>query len=149
MGIANPARRSPSWSAQAHARGAKKSHEVPALADKNADLEKTIRREAGSATTARLQTMPRLGPITAVAIEAFAPPMMTFKARNPSSSRERSQRARLMLVDHRSGGPLNLLQYDIITPKIGEVLHDLGSILGVEKDSVENVVVQHEAAIAT
>ena len=54
-----------------------------------------------------------------------------------------------MLVDHRSGGPLNLLQYDIITPKIGEVLHDLGSILGVEKDSVENVVVQHEAAIAT
>ena len=75
LGIANPARRSPSCSAQAHARGAKKSHEVPALADKIADLEQTIRREAGSATTARLQTMPRLGPITAVAIEAFAPPM--------------------------------------------------------------------------
>jgi transposase len=43
-------------------------------------LEKKLRAEAGQAeATRRLQTMPGVGPITAVAIESFAPPMETFR----------------------------------------------------------------------
>jgi transposase len=44
------------------------------------ELEKKLRTEAGQAeATRRLQTMPGVGPITAVAIESFAPPMETFR----------------------------------------------------------------------
>ena len=44
------------------------------------DLEKTLRAEAAKGeVTARLQTMPGIGPITAMAVEAFAPPMETFR----------------------------------------------------------------------
>ena len=43
-------------------------------------LDKVLRREAKlGAHTARLQMMPGIGPITAMAIEAFAPPMETFR----------------------------------------------------------------------
>jgi transposase len=43
-------------------------------------LEKKLRKEASQAeATRRLQTMPGVGPITAVAIESFAPPMETFR----------------------------------------------------------------------
>ncbi len=43
-------------------------------------LGKKLRAEAGqAAATRRLQTMPGVGPITAVAIESFAPPMETFR----------------------------------------------------------------------
>lgn len=43
-------------------------------------LEKRLRREASYVETAqRLQTMPGVGPITAMAIESFAPPMETFR----------------------------------------------------------------------
>ena len=43
-------------------------------------LGKKLRAEAGQAEpTRRLQTMPGVGPITAVAIESFAPPMETFR----------------------------------------------------------------------
>ena len=38
-------------------------------------------RGRAAATTARLKTMPGIGPITAMAIETFAPPMETFRAR--------------------------------------------------------------------
>jgi len=43
-------------------------------------LGKKLRAEAGQGeATQRLQTMPGVGPITAVAIESFAPPMETFR----------------------------------------------------------------------
>ena len=45
-----------------------------------AELDKRLRRLSKDDETAkRLQTMPGMGPITAAAIEAFAPPMATFK----------------------------------------------------------------------
>ena len=45
-----------------------------------ARLDKRLRRlTKDDEASARLQTMPGLGPITAAAIEAFAPPMATFK----------------------------------------------------------------------
>jgi transposase len=44
------------------------------------EIGKRLRREAAqSETAARLQTMPGIGPITALAMEAFAPPPETFK----------------------------------------------------------------------
>jgi len=44
------------------------------------EIGKRLRREAArSETAARLQTMPGIGPITAMAIEAFAPPPETFE----------------------------------------------------------------------
>lgn len=54
--------------------------QIATLSGKIADLEKVLRREAQrGAATSRLQTMLGVGPITAMAIEAFAPPMETFK----------------------------------------------------------------------
>ena len=54
--------------------------QIAALSGKIAALEKTLRAEAaGDETTVRLQTMPGIGPITAMAIEAFAPPMASFR----------------------------------------------------------------------
>ena len=54
--------------------------QIELLSDRIAALEKQLRREAGQAeTTRRLQTMPGVGPITAVAIESFAPPMVSFR----------------------------------------------------------------------
>ena len=45
-----------------------------------AELDKRLRRSAKDDGTAkRLQSMPGMGPITAAAIKAFAPPMATFK----------------------------------------------------------------------
>ena len=45
-----------------------------------ADLDKTLRLAAGEGeTTTRLQTMPGVGPVTAMAIDAFAPPMESFR----------------------------------------------------------------------
>ena len=45
-----------------------------------AELDKRLRRlSKDDETSNRLQTMPGIGPITAAAIEAFAPPMATFK----------------------------------------------------------------------
>jgi transposase len=45
-----------------------------------AELDKRLRRLSKDDETAkRLQSMPGMGPITAAAIEAFAPPMATFK----------------------------------------------------------------------
>ena len=47
---------------------------------KIADLDKTLREAAAAGTTTRrLQTMPGMGPITAMAIESFAPPMESFR----------------------------------------------------------------------
>jgi transposase len=44
------------------------------------ELDKKLRRSCKDGETAkRLQTMPGMGPITAAAIEAFAPPMPSFR----------------------------------------------------------------------
>ena len=54
--------------------------QIELLAARIAELEKRIRAEAAHAeTTKRLQTMPGVGPVTAVAIESFAPAMTTFR----------------------------------------------------------------------
>ena len=54
--------------------------QIAGCSEKIAELEKTLRTEAAQGeTTARLQTMPGIGPICAMAIEAFAPPMHSFR----------------------------------------------------------------------
>jgi transposase len=53
--------------------------QIGMLDEKVADLDKRLRGAAGEAEmTKRLQTMPGIGPITAMAVETFAPPMGTF-----------------------------------------------------------------------
>jgi transposase len=53
--------------------------QVEGLSTRIAGLEKVMAREASrGATTRRLQTMPGVGPITAMAIESFAPAMTIF-----------------------------------------------------------------------
>lgn len=54
--------------------------QIDNLAVRIAQLDKRMRAEARNAeTTRRLQTMPGVGPITAVAIESFAPAMTSFR----------------------------------------------------------------------
>lgn len=54
--------------------------QIAGCSEKIVELEKTLRTEAAQGeTTARLQTMPGIGPICAMAIEAFAPPMQSFR----------------------------------------------------------------------
>lgn len=54
--------------------------QITALDERIQDLEKRLRVAAGeSDTTQLLQTMPGVGPITATALETFAPPMETFQ----------------------------------------------------------------------
>ena len=54
--------------------------QIARCAEKIAELETSIRSKAAATETAtRLQTMPGIGPIGAMAIEAFAPPMQEFR----------------------------------------------------------------------
>jgi transposase len=54
--------------------------QIDQLSEKIAELEKATTQEAArGATPRRLQTVPGVGPITAMAIETFAPPMEVFK----------------------------------------------------------------------
>lgn len=54
--------------------------QIALYSEKIADLDKKLRAAATrDETTARLQTMPGIGPITAIAIETFAPPMEIFR----------------------------------------------------------------------
>lgn len=54
--------------------------QIDILSEKISELERvTIHEAKREATTRRLQTMPGIGPITAMAIETFAPPMEFFK----------------------------------------------------------------------
>ena len=54
--------------------------QIDVLNERIEGLGRQLRAEASqAATTRRLQTMPGVGPITAVAIESFAPPMETFR----------------------------------------------------------------------
>ncbi|WP_413875508.1 IS110 family transposase [Albidovulum sp.] len=74
--------------------------QITSVARRIEDLDRQMREEARETqTTRRLQTMPGVGPVTAVAIETFAPPMETFR-------RGRDFAAWLGLVprQHSSGG---------------------------------------------
>ena len=54
--------------------------QIEGLSKRISGLEKVTAHEAACGeTTRRLQTMPGVGPITAMAIETFAPPMEVFK----------------------------------------------------------------------
>ncbi|MFD2431611.1 IS110 family transposase [Sphingobium scionense] len=54
--------------------------QIASLSEQIVTLEKVLQQEAGkAATTARLLTVPGIGHVTAMAIEAFAPPMETFR----------------------------------------------------------------------
>ena len=54
--------------------------QIAALNEKTRDLDKRLRDAAGrDGATKRLQTMPGVGPVTAVAVETFAPPMEVFR----------------------------------------------------------------------
>jgi transposase len=54
--------------------------QIDGLSEKVAGLDKAIACQAKrGAMTRRLQTMPGVGPITAMAIETFAPPMEVFR----------------------------------------------------------------------
>ena len=78
--------------------------QVEVLHQEIADLEKILRREAQRGPdTRRLQTMPGIGPITAMAVEAFAPPMTTFKR-----GRDFAAWLGLVPVQHSSGGKQRL-----------------------------------------
>ena len=78
--------------------------QIEQLNSKVADLEKTLRREAQcSEETRRLQTMPGIGPITAMAVEAFAPPMKTFRR-----GRDFAAWLGLVPVQHSTGGKQRL-----------------------------------------
>src|SRR6204780_214991 len=54
--------------------------QIAALDEKTRDLDKRLRDAAGrDGASKRLQTMPGVGPVTAVAVETFAPPMEGFR----------------------------------------------------------------------
>lgn len=54
--------------------------QIEVLSSRIASLEKALRSEAKrSENTARLMSTPGMGPITAMAVEAFAPAMTTFR----------------------------------------------------------------------
>jgi transposase len=54
--------------------------QIELLSGRIADLDKVLKREAArEEDTARLMTMPGVGPLTAMAVQTFAPPMETFR----------------------------------------------------------------------
>ena len=74
--------------------------QIDGLSQKVAGLEKAIACEAKrGAMTRRLQTMPGVGPITAMAIETFAPPMEVFRR-----GRDFAAWLGLVPVQHSTGG---------------------------------------------
>ena len=74
--------------------------QIDGLSEKVAGLEKAIACEAKrGAMTRRLQTMPGVGPITAMAIETFAPPMEVF-----CRGRDFAAWLGLVPVQHSTGG---------------------------------------------
>lgn len=84
--------------------GAMYMEQIEALNDRIAKLDKTVRDAARKeALTARLQTMPGLGPITAMAIESFAPAMESFR-----SGRDFAAWIGLVPRQHSTGGKQRL-----------------------------------------
>ena len=86
--------------------------QIEQISGRIAALEKTLRQEAGqSDRTERMMSMPGIGPVTAMAVEAFAPTLSTFR-------RGRDFAAWLGLVpkQHSSGGKQVLVH----TSKMGQ-----------------------------
>lgn len=78
--------------------------QVQTLSDAISEIERQLKSQAKSnAVTRRLQTMPGIGPMTAVAIEAFAPPVETFR-----SSRDFAAWVGLVPRQHSTGGKARL-----------------------------------------
>jgi len=74
--------------------------QIDALSARIASLEKTLKSEAKrSESTARLMSMPGMGPVTAMAIEAFAPSMTAFR-----KGRDFAAWLGLVPKQHSSGG---------------------------------------------
>jgi transposase len=74
--------------------------QINVLSARIASLEKALKSEATrSESTARLMSMPGMGPITAMAIEAFAPTMTTFR-----KGRDFAAWLGLVPKQHSSGG---------------------------------------------
>jgi transposase len=74
--------------------------QIDRLSEKIAELEKATTVEAARGTMSRrLLTMPGIGPITAMAIETFAPPMEVFKR-----SRDFAAWLGLVPLQHSTGG---------------------------------------------
>lgn len=78
--------------------------QITALDARVQDLEKRLRVAAGEGeTTRRLQTMPGVGPVTAMAVETFAPPMETFRR-----GRDFAAWLGLVPLQHSTGGKQRL-----------------------------------------
>jgi transposase len=78
--------------------------QIDRLSDKITELEKATAQEAErGATTRRLQTMPGVGPIIAMAVETFAPPMEVFKR-----GRDFAAWLGLVPLQHSTGGKQRL-----------------------------------------
>lgn len=93
--------------------------QITVLCDKIGELEKALRREARRGEkTSRLQTMPGIGPITAIAIETFAPAMTTFKR-----GRDFAAWLGLVPIQHSTGRKQRLGR----TSKMGQ--HDIRRLL--------------------
>jgi len=74
--------------------------QIEVLSTRIASLEKALRSEANrSQSSAQLMSMPGMGPITAMAIEAFAPTMTTFR-----KGRDFAAWLGLVPKQHSSGG---------------------------------------------
>jgi transposase len=74
--------------------------QIDMLSSRIDSLEKTLKTEANrSEDIVRLMSMPGLGPVTAMAIEAFAPPMTTFR-----KGRDFAAWLGLVPKQHSSGG---------------------------------------------
>lgn len=102
--------------------------QIAVLTDRIGKLEKKLRIEATQDDTARrLQTMPGIGPVTAMAVTAFAPPMEIFR-------RGRDFAAWLGLVpkQHSTGGKARLGK----TSKMGQ--RDIRRLLIIGAMSVVN-----------
>ena len=96
-------------------------------------LEKKLRAEAGQGeATRRLQTMPGVGPITAVAIESFAPPMETFRR-----GRDFAAWVGLVPRQNSTGGKQRLGR----TSKMGQ--RDIRRLLIIGAMAVVNSAVRH------
>ncbi len=109
--------------------------QIGALDDRIAELDRSMHAEANQAEmTRRLQTMPGVGPITAIAVETFGPPMESFR-------RGRDFSAWLGLVprQHSTGGKQRLGK----TSKMGQ--RDIRRLLIIGAMSVIRAASRHGA----
>jgi transposase len=109
--------------------------QIGALDERIVDLDRTMHAEANqAATTRRLQTMPGVGPITAIAVETFGPPMENFR-------RGRDFAAWLGLVprQHSTGGKQRLGK----TSKMGQ--RDIRRLMIIGAMSVIRAAARHGA----